>query len=372
MSTNVEIGARAKEALGDHSQAWLCEKIEKSTDTMSRSLNGHRGFSSVEIAKIADALNVDVHWLITGEPDPLRVSIAARHDYDHSTGERSNPGRASDEQELHSVELAYRQAYPNAERQTKPIPSTVEGVREALGDGFVLDFADKLEEHLGVDVIRVQHLSTAYSFTLGGRMAVMLPATLNWWRSNFSLAHEVAHLALGHDDVGTESEIDAREFAANQFASELLMPESTIRALNWDTITCADVGQFLWGQGIGTQALGHRLNGLGIGTTADVAEMLTRRMPGALRPWQQQLTLPRANSGNLFADIFYDPIDERMQKASQRRFPLTLLAAHRQRIEDTGLNPATLAWMLQSPVEDLAEGEQPAGTVDDLLAAFGN
>lgn len=372
MSTNAEIGARVKEALGARSQAWLCEQIEKPTDTMSRSLNGHRGFSSVEIAKIADAVDVDVYWLITGELDPLRVSIAARHDYDHNTGERSNPGREADEQELRSVALAYRQAYPNAERQTEPIPSTVEGVREALGDDFVLNFADKLEDHLGVDVIRVQHLSTAYSFTLGARMAVMLPSTGNWWHSNFSLAHEVAHLALGHHNVGTDSEIDARELAANQFASELLMPETTIRALNWDTITCTEVGQLLWDQGIGTRALGNRLDGLGIRTTDEVAEMLTRPMPGALRPWQHQLKLPRANSGNVFADIFYDPIDERMQNASQRRFPLSLLSAHRQRIEDTGLTPATLAWMLQSPVEDLAEELEPAGTVDDLLAAFGN
>ncbi len=372
MSTNLEIGARVKEALGTRSQVWLGDQIGKTRDIVSRSLNGLRGFSSVEIAKIADALEVDVHWLITGKPDPMRVSIAARHDYDHSTGERLNPGREADEQALRSVALAYRQAYPNADRQTQQLPSTAAEVREALGDEFALKFADRLEQRLDVDVIRVQHLSTAYSFTLGGRMAVMLPATGNWWRSNFSLAHEVAHLALGHHDVGTDSEVDAREFAANQFASELLMPETTIRALDWETITCTEVCQFLWDYGIGTQALGNRLAGLGIETTADVAELLTRPMPGALRPSQQHLKLPSAKPGNVFADFFYDPIDERMQNASQRRFPLTLLAAHRQRIEDTGLTPATLAWMLQSPVEDLAEERKPAGTVDELLAAFGN
>lgn len=372
MSTNLEIGTRVKEALGDRSQAWLCEQIGKPTDTMSRSVNGHRGFSSVEIAKIADALSVDVHWLITGEPDPLRVSIAARHDYDHNTGERSNPGREADDQQLRSVALAYRQAYPTADHRTKALPTTAAGVREALGEGFVLKFADMLETNLDVDVVRVQHLSTAYSFTLGGRMVVMLPSTGNWWHSNFSLAHEIAHLALRHHNIESDSEIDARELAANQFASELLMPEDTIRALNWDTITCAEVGQLLWDLGVGTKALGNRLAGLGIRATDEVADMLTRPMPGALRPWQQHLKLPTANSGNIFADIFYDPIDERMQAASQRRFPLTLLAAHRQRIEDDGLTPATLAWMLQSPVDDLVEEPEPAGSVDDLLASFGN
>lgn len=372
MSTNTEIGARVKEALGSRSQAWLSEQVGKPADTMSRSLNGLRGFSSVEIAKIADVLDVDVHWLIMGAPDPMRVSVAARHDYDHSTGIRSNPGREEDERELRSVALAYRQAYPSADRQTAPLPTTAAAVRDALGDGFVLKFADRLEEHLNVDVIRLQHLSTAYSFTLGCRMVIMLPATLNWWRSNFDLAHEVAHLALRHHEVDGSSEVDLRELAANQFASELLMPEQDIRARNWDAMTCAEVGQYLWDQGVGTTALGYRLAGLGISTTVDVAEMLARPMPGALRPSQHHLKLPSANSGNLFADIFYDPIDERMQNASQRRFPLSLVSAHRQRIEDIGLNPATLAWMLQSPIEDLIGDEPPAGTVSDLLAAFGN
>ena len=372
MSTNLEIGARVREALGERSQAWLCEQIGKPTDTMSRSLNGHRGFSSVEIAKIADALDVDVHWLITGQPDPLRISVAARHDYDHNTGERSNPGREGDERELQSVALAYRQAYPNADRQTPALPTTAGEVRAALGDDFVLKFADRLEERLDVDVIRVQHLSTAYSFTLGGRMAIMLPATGNWWRSNFDLAHEVAHLALRHHSVETESEVDNRELAANQFASELLMPETVMRAINWDTIDCAEVGQFLWDRGVGTKAVFHRLEGLGIGARADVVGMLARPMPGALRPYQHQLDLPTPDGGNVFVAALFDAIDERMQKASQRRFPLTLLAAHRQRIEDTGLTPATLAWMLQTPIDDLAEDAEPAGTVGDLLAAFGN
>ncbi|WP_188110453.1 helix-turn-helix domain-containing protein [Aeromicrobium ginsengisoli] len=369
MSTNAEIGARVKGALGGHTQAWLAEQIGLTADTMSRSLNGHRGFSSVEIAAIADLLDADVHWLITGDRDPLRVSIAARHDYDPGTGGRSNPGRETDERELQSVALAYRQAYPRTDHPTAPIPTTAAGLRGALGEDFVPVFASRLEERLDVDVVRVQHLSTAYSFTLGGRMVILLPANVNWWRSNFDLAHEVAHLALGHHEVETSSEVDERELAANQFASELLMPETLIRSLAWDTITCPEVGQFLWDQGVGTTALRHRLDSLGLRTSSEVSEMLSRPMPGALRPWQHELDLPRPEGTGFFAALF-DPIDKRMQDASQRRFPLTLITAHRRRVENEGLTPETLAWMLESPVEELVGEPQPAGSIEDLLEAF--
>lgn len=370
MSTNSEIGARVRTALRDRSQVWLSGQIGKPTDVVSRSLNGLRAFSSVEIAKIANALDEDVHWLITGDRDPLRFTLAARHNFNPHTGERSNPGRGSDEETLQAVALAYKQAYPDADRKTQPIPTTADAVREALGDDFVLDFADRLEERLDVDVIRVQHLSTAYSFTLGGRMAILLPATFNWWRSNFGLAHEVAHLALRHHDVTSGSEVDTREAAANQFASELLMPESAIRAIDWSEISGAKVAQLLWDWGIGTRPLAIRLETLGISTSPEVVGMLTRTMPGALRPWQRELKLPAPDSGGVSSDVPYDPIDERMQNASQRRFPLSLVSAHRQRIEDTGLNPASLAWMLESPVEDLTDEHPSAGSIEELLASF--
>jgi transcriptional regulator with XRE-family HTH domain len=54
------------------SQRALTEKAGMTTDALSRALNGQRGFSSRELARIADQLGADLYWLITGTPDPQR------------------------------------------------------------------------------------------------------------------------------------------------------------------------------------------------------------------------------------------------------------------------------------------------------------
>ncbi|HYU86850.1 MAG TPA: DNA-binding protein, partial [Kribbellaceae bacterium] len=64
-------------------------------------------------------------------------------------------------------------------------------MREALGLDFVRPLADRLQRVLDVDVVRVADLSTAYSFTIGGRSVIAVPATGNWFFENWSMAHEL-------------------------------------------------------------------------------------------------------------------------------------------------------------------------------------
>lgn len=40
---------------------------------LDRILDGTRGVSTMELDKIAAALDTSVHWLLTGEEDPFRV-----------------------------------------------------------------------------------------------------------------------------------------------------------------------------------------------------------------------------------------------------------------------------------------------------------
>src|SRR5664279_6646069 len=61
--------------------------IGMTPDAFSRSVNGTRSFSSVELAKIAELLRVDVYWLITGNDDPNRLMLFARHTFDRDTRE---------------------------------------------------------------------------------------------------------------------------------------------------------------------------------------------------------------------------------------------------------------------------------------------
>ncbi len=50
--------------------AWVAERIGMTAEKLSKSLNGRRVFSAVELAQLAELLGVDVFWLITGRPSP--------------------------------------------------------------------------------------------------------------------------------------------------------------------------------------------------------------------------------------------------------------------------------------------------------------
>lgn len=367
---NAMIAHRVKSAMDEAgmTQRDLAARLGLDPSKMSRALNAQRSFSSGELATAADVLSVDLHWLITGEADPLALCVAARMKYDHSTGERTNPDRASDDGLLKSIALVYRQVW-EAATTPRQLPSDPEAMRDRLGADFVRHFADRIEENLGVDVIRIPKIGTAYSLRIGERPVIVLPATQQWFYSNFSLAHELGHLALGHHDVDCDNGKD--EAPANGFAAELLLPESLMRSIDWQTMSEAELARFLWVQGVSGKMIGIRLSALGLSASAQIRTMLDKPMPGALRRFQQDLGEPVRTEGR-FA-VVYDPINERLQASATRRFPRALVAAHRQAVEKGRVGPASLAWMLDTTVEDVADAAQipSQGSVDDLMADLG-
>lgn len=369
VTTNEEIGRRVLDHLGTLTRAALAERIGMTPDAMSRATRGQRGFSSVELAEIADVLGLDVYWLITGQEDPFQVRVAARHTYDFASGKHVNEGRSTDDQDLAAVELAYRQAYPTPDVPGSAIPSTPGQMRAALGDDFVRVFADRVEERLGVDVIRLPLLSTAYSLTIGGRAVVVLPTAANWFRSNTDLAHELGHLALSHHDAGFGDTAAERE--ANRFAAELLLPEALMNEQGWSQMTSSEAARFLWDTGVSGTYTQFRLDGLGLRVSNEASRVLGASMPGALRPHVAELGEPMTEQRGPFS-IMRDPIDERMKDAAQRRFPAGLIAAHREAVEAHRVSPATLAWMLDCGVDDLFDDMSgPAdGTVAEDFSDF--
>lgn len=338
----------------------IAAQIGMTPDAFSRALNGKRAFSSIELARLADHLNADIHWLITGQPDPHRLVVAARHGFDHRTGHRDVPGHDADEQSLRDIALAYRQAYPDPRRQAD-LPGTADEVRAALGEDFVRPFAARLESRLGVDVVRVAGLSTAYSFTIGGKHVIVLPATGNWFWENWSIAHELGHLVRGHHDEGfSQAERDQHESAANAFAADLLLPRETLDGVAWGHVDAAGLADLLWRWGVSTDALARRLNAV------------NSHLPDVVRIWAGQPTqrlLRRhweSNSGE-------DEITLRMDAAAQRRFPLPLQEAHLEGIASGVLGRGTLAWMLGIDPEALEVDTPTVPEVDlnDLADALG-
>lgn len=354
------IGGRVR-ALLDSSgmtQRALAQRTEMTTDALSRAISGQRGFAAIEVARIASALGVDVRWLITGEDDPERLRIAARHDYDRESRSYGNGTRERDERLLRDVHLAYRQAYGERHPHPTDLPRDVAAVRHALGDGWARDFAQRLEDQLEVDVVRVEELGTAYSFWALGRAVVALPDTAPWGRANFSLAHELAHLVRGDHETspaGTES-----ENAANQFAADLLMPAARLREVDWGHVTAAETGELLWELGVTTEALRTRLAWLRIEPHDIAAGWLRMPTPTFLR----QHAFPASR---------WTEVTERERLARARRFPTALTQDLEDGVACGRVNPETLAWVLGVHVEDL-EVQPPRPDVlstNDIAAALG-
>jgi len=324
-------------------------RVGMQPDALSRALSGKRGFASIELMKIADELGADIHELITGEPNPNQVFVNARHDYDHSTAIRSVPTFDDDRRTLEDVCVAYAQAdmssRPHRIRDADPA-----SVRDALGPGFVRPFADRIEERLHVDVIRVGELGTAYSGSASGRIFIAIPATGSWFRENWDLAHELAHIV----QIKGEAE-------ANAFAADLLLPEDLTRSVDWSAASQESIAEFLWQTGVSTTALSVRLESLRIpiGDSSKVLSQITQRALRRARSWSSE---------------FGDEITMRMDAASRRRFPLDLQEAHELGIEEGRLGPAYLAWMRNVELDWIAETYSPViedPGVNDLAAAFG-
>ena len=115
--------------------------------------------------------------------------------------------------------------------------------RCALGEDFVSCFYDRVESALGVEVIVVPLRGDGYSLTLGGHKVIVLAATGHWFRSNFTLAHELGHLlveGIPPQDGKTVEDV------ANAFAADLLMPVEIIRTIDWAQAKAATVARVIW------------------------------------------------------------------------------------------------------------------------------
>ncbi|WP_153408555.1 helix-turn-helix domain-containing protein [Nocardia macrotermitis] len=325
------------------SQRQLAERVSMKTDALSRALNGQRGFSSVELARIADELDTELYWLVTGEPDPHRVRIAARHSWDASQRIRINPGRRRDDELLQRVAEVYEAAFPEGPSPSAPLPDSASVMREMLGEHFVRNYDEVVENRLRVDVVRLPMLSTDYSLSIGSRAVVILATTPYWFRSNWSLAHELAHFALGHHSGETDPK-KSDETPADLFAAELLLPENLITQQDWRRMSERDVAELLWRTGVSTMALKNRLTSLGVQVSAEVVAALTQTTPSLIRANANETRT--AIGGTIQLTV-------RQQQSATRMFPSALVDALQCRVESGAISPEYLAWVLDVPVDDI-------------------
>jgi transcriptional regulator with XRE-family HTH domain len=338
----------------------IAASVGMTPDVLSRSLNGKRVFTSIELAHLAERLSTSMYWLATGEADPFEARIAARHEYDFASGRYFSDQGESTRKTLDSIELAYRQVYTG--RNDVPTQTAApEEVRARLGEDFVGDFAARVEQFLDIDVVRVEGVTSAYSIRAGGRYCIVVPRSGNWFRQNSDIAHELGHIYLGHFNATDEDASDAKEGPAFDFAAELLLPESLMRTINWMDLPVAGVVNFLWSQGISTKYLANRLRKLRLD------------IPDATRSLLELSTfdvLNRPLDGKAFERI---SVGRRTQVSAERRFPNDLVAAHMEAVALGTVPKETLAWMLDVTPEEIEVHPPQSSSIDldDLAAELG-
>ncbi|MGL5830159.1 MAG: helix-turn-helix domain-containing protein [Angustibacter sp.] len=345
MDQNLDaVGQRIRSAMpAGLSQRGLADLVDMTPDALSRALNGQRGFSSAELARIAEQLGADLAWLITGRPDPLRVDVAARHSWDPARRQRVLPGAHDGEPTLAQVISSYRAAFPAGPPDSQPLPAEPVKLRALLGADFSREFPRRIER-LGVDVLQLPGLSTDYSLRIGGRGVIVLCTTQNWFRANWSLAHELGHLALGHHD--SDDTVATNEQPADAFAAELLLPAADVTAVDWPRLTQSQLAEYLWKMGVSTQALRVRLATLKITPSAAVAAGLHLSTTELLREWG-----PGEQPGD--SAVHAHHIARRTIPSAQRRLPEDLLTALSQRVATGHAPPQDLAWALDIPLDDV-------------------
>ncbi|MET9328101.1 XRE family transcriptional regulator [Tsukamurella sp. NPDC003166] len=349
-----ELGDRIRSRMPEGmSQRGLAELVGMKPDALSRALNGQRGISSLEVAAIADVIGADTHWIITGREVPNRVTIAARHAWNPTTRQRINDGREADAAVLDKIAEVYRQAFPDGAEPSAALPTDPAEARDRLGPGFVEPFAERLESRLGVDVIRIPGLSTDYSLRIGDRAVIVLMSTPNWFRNNWSAAHELAHLAFGHHGDDSET-VGRNEDVSDAFAAELLLPESDMRSIVWREMPLPDVARQIWSRGVSTSALATRLTWL---------KLADRDLIDALRSTTTPQFL-RAHLEEARTDRFL--IRRRGERSVGRLFPEELLGVLEERVAAGDVAPDLLAWAQDVDTEEI---DYPDDETYEALAA---
>lgn len=249
------MASRVREAIGRTglTDAAFANKIGLDKSKLSKSLAGVRRFTSLDLAKVAEAAGVTVDWLLG--KDPVTPAMAARvtETATMSAGDAVAKARACASKYAQARSDLIFLGQSAATRVTVPFPrggrKIDEGERLAAqallrvprfaAEPAASDLADVVEEHFGIDVAIIGLAQGCDGLAWHGPEAQLILAATSPTptRQRFTLAHELGHLLAGDDQllhVDTDvMDPDGRrqpsEMRANAFAAAFLMPEEPLR-----------------------------------------------------------------------------------------------------------------------------------------------
>lgn len=202
-----------------------------------------------------------------------------------------------------------------------------------------LHFVERVEEYLGVEVVVRKLVGAGYSFKIGDHSVVVVNAEPFWFRQNFTIAHEIGHLASGSECLGDTKNVNDSERNANSFAAEMLLPKKVVCSINWATVSLEEIAENIWRWGVSTQALCYRLDNLRIPVPESVLLELKRSTC-------EYLSVYWKNSNT------NEDIARRCRDSDTLRFPDSLIQSVRNAV-DSGRAPAeSLSYVLNISVNE--------------------
>ncbi|MEI2778032.1 MAG: XRE family transcriptional regulator [Tetrasphaera sp.] len=246
MSTSTD---RVRELIGRSrlSQGEFAAEVGLDAAKMSKSLNGTRRFSSLDLARIAERCGVSVDWLLNGEETP--VATAARAATGSSAEHALREGRELMELRRNANRLGYKQPWSGIaehgaggkaiDQGDRLAVAALARVSEAGLDVGGRDLAGVIEAAFGADVCLAPLGEGFDGLAVSSQDGKLILAAITpiAARQRFTLAHELGHLLAGdnqgvHTDsdiYGKESKSGNSEIRANAFAASFLMPEGRLR-----------------------------------------------------------------------------------------------------------------------------------------------
>lgn len=238
--------SRAREKAG-LSQGGLAELVGLTQSAVSRIESGERSVESLELARLAKALDASVLDLLEERPLMEELLVAARAEAGESAGLDRALNRVVDLVRLEQLVEANKQS-DRGPAEDLPIPRNsdpiVEGERLAqavrkrwqLDDDPLPNNFESLAEDLSGLSIALEPLGeqVAGLYACINEAAIALvDSSVPLGRQRFTVAHELCHFLLMDDDrLIVDRRLTGRTSAerrANAFAAHFLMPEESIR-----------------------------------------------------------------------------------------------------------------------------------------------
>jgi len=258
----------------------FAQRIGLDDSKLSKSLSGVRRFSSLDLARVAEACDVTVDWLLTGEETPLavaartttgqaRTALDAARWYRTMRTDLASLGFPQPWQPL----LPWKSHGTYAEQGRSLAGVALERLAEAGRSSAEKDLPSLVESCYGADVavVELDEGFDGLKASSADAKLIVLGTSRVPWRQRYTLAHELAHLLADDDqEVHLDKDVydkaqakDPSEIRANNFAAAFLMPEETLRAAVPATgLTEATFATLACDLGVSPSALAIRLSQL--------------------------------------------------------------------------------------------------------------